>query len=382
MALSCLIEKSKINTLNYSKEELREYSDKRILKCDCCDSTMIYKHGDYKIPHFAHINSECRLGYSEPETEEHMNGKLVIYNFLKTQNVENLELEKWIPETKQRPDIYFEFNGEKFVVEFQCTPIATEFNDRRKLYELSGIKDIWILGYNNYGFTNCSIRDFNHVYGYKTKVIERELFSKNKYVLHLRGKNIIGYTNSGYKKTTDVVETSFDLFAFNLFDIDIKEFIESLTWGNINRNIIHLSKFHNKKVYSQYYNFLEYKKIAVKHKKLIERISDENNSCKVTMCEYKTFYKFQLEINSNTNIILTEFKDIDRLIKNKTMPYKIKNGNYIYGDKIVVIDNCDKRTFWNWDRKKHKRLPSDSYYHSKKVYSTDNITLEDLIKED
>ena len=48
----------------------------------------------------------------------------------------------------------FEYGGSKWVIEYQCSPIATEQIERHKLYEAGGIKDIWICGVQNYGTGN------------------------------------------------------------------------------------------------------------------------------------------------------------------------------------------------------------------------------------
>lgn len=46
--------------------------------------------------------------------------------------------------------MYFEINEKRFVIEFQCSPIATEYIERHRLYELAGVNDIWILGTEKY----------------------------------------------------------------------------------------------------------------------------------------------------------------------------------------------------------------------------------------
>lgn len=135
----------------YDRYRLKQWSGKGLLKCPVCDGTYEYCHGEIVQPYFRHSGSECSGYYGEPETDEHRNGKLLLYNWIKVQDgVTNCKLEAWIPETKQRPDIYFEQHGEKFVIEYQCTPIASEFLVRRELYKLAGIKDIWILGTEKY----------------------------------------------------------------------------------------------------------------------------------------------------------------------------------------------------------------------------------------
>lgn len=90
---------------------------------------------------------ECDDGYAESETEEHIKGKIDLYEWIKTQKeVSDVILEGWIPETKQRPDIMFKYNNIQYVIEFQCTPISSEYIERHDLYMAAGINDIWILG--------------------------------------------------------------------------------------------------------------------------------------------------------------------------------------------------------------------------------------------
>ena len=93
----------------------------------------------------------CEDKYSEPETEEHLNGKRDLYEWIKNQpGVTNVVLEGWIPETKQRPDIMFIYNGKQCVIEYQCSPISTEYYERHELYKAAGINDIWICGVEKY----------------------------------------------------------------------------------------------------------------------------------------------------------------------------------------------------------------------------------------
>lgn len=151
--LTCKVGKTIINCFDgkYDKSTLKNWSDKNILKCPGCGDDYEYCHGDISPPYFRHKNKECEGYYSEPETEEHRYGKQLLYKWILEQDgIKNCKLEAWIPETKQRPDIYFEIDGNKFVIEFQCTPIATEFLKRRELYRLADIKDIWILGKDKY----------------------------------------------------------------------------------------------------------------------------------------------------------------------------------------------------------------------------------------
>lgn len=156
--LTCKVGEKIINCFDnkYDKHTLKNWSSKNILKCPDCGKPYEYCHGEVVLPYFRHKekNRECEGIYSEPESVEHINGKLILYNWLlKMQNeniIQNLKLEAYIPETKQRPDIYFEKENERYVIEFQCTPIATEYLERHELYKLANINDIWIMGVNNY----------------------------------------------------------------------------------------------------------------------------------------------------------------------------------------------------------------------------------------
>lgn len=61
----------------------------------------------------------------------------------------------------------FKYNGKQYVLEYQCSPIATEYIERHELYQAVGIKDIWIAGYDKY-FSKNSRHKFleNYIKGY------------------------------------------------------------------------------------------------------------------------------------------------------------------------------------------------------------------------
>lgn len=110
-----------------------------------------YCHGAIVQPYFRHKSKhDCDL-YSELETEEHLIGKRKLFEWIcKQDGVSDAVLEAYLPETKQRPDIMFNYNGKRCVIEYQCTPITEEYTYRHSLYKFSKIKDIWILGTQKY----------------------------------------------------------------------------------------------------------------------------------------------------------------------------------------------------------------------------------------
>jgi competence CoiA-like predicted nuclease len=126
--------------------------NKNILICPACNKPYEYCHGEFVSPYFRHKDKcECEDRYSESESQEHINGKRDLYEWIKIQDgVTDAVLEGWLPETKQRPDIMFKYNGKQCVIEYQCSPIASEYVERHELYQAGGIKDIWVLGTDKY----------------------------------------------------------------------------------------------------------------------------------------------------------------------------------------------------------------------------------------
>lgn len=140
----------------YTKEQLKEFSLNGELVCPDCNRKYEYCHGRINLPYFRHKEkTDCLDYFSETETEEHINGKTKLYKWLLSISEEvglkNIKLEHYIKEAKQKPDIYFEKDEKRFVIEYQCTPIATEYLVRHELYQKQGIIDIWVLGCKKYG---------------------------------------------------------------------------------------------------------------------------------------------------------------------------------------------------------------------------------------
>lgn len=118
-----------------------------------------------------------------------MQGKIDLYEWIKKQKgVSDVVLEGWIPETKQRPDIMFTYGNKLWVIEYQCSPIATEYVERHELYQAAGIHDIWICGTEKY------LKPFM-----REKYLQSESVgfydSANKYFFALEGNKIYSLTN-------------------------------------------------------------------------------------------------------------------------------------------------------------------------------------------
>ena len=148
--VSCLIGENRFNLCEskVEKEDLKKWSNKNILICPACKKPYEYCHGKIISPYFRHKDKEeCIDNYSESETDEHIKGKIDLYSWLKRiDNVYDIVLEGCLKETNQRPDIMFKIDNKQYVIEYQCTPISSEYYERHELYKNSGIKNIWICG--------------------------------------------------------------------------------------------------------------------------------------------------------------------------------------------------------------------------------------------
>ncbi|WP_270322094.1 competence protein CoiA [Weissella confusa] len=114
--------------------------------CPGCDGEVQVKQGTIKTPHFSHVTLRDCQSLAEGESSEHLLGKLQLADFF-----ENLggvvEMEVWLPEIKQRPDLVVSFDNVKIAVEFQCAPItAQRVSERTRGFETLGMDVVWVLG--------------------------------------------------------------------------------------------------------------------------------------------------------------------------------------------------------------------------------------------
>lgn len=114
--------------------------------CPACKTRVYLKVGQVLRPHFAHYSKKTCKVFSEGETVEHINGKLDLFNFLKKINYQ-VQLEAYLPQIKQRPDLLIEYQNQKVALEFQCSSIPIEKIIERSVgYQNANYQVIWILG--------------------------------------------------------------------------------------------------------------------------------------------------------------------------------------------------------------------------------------------
>lgn len=133
-----------------TKLEIAEKRKKGGFFCPTCKEAVMIKAGPLVIPHFAHFSqADCQANKSG-EGPYHAKGKLLLYEWLLSQGLE-AELEVYLKEIKQRPDILLTVNNKRIAIEFQCARAPIEqIQARMRAYECAGIKQIWILGGNRF----------------------------------------------------------------------------------------------------------------------------------------------------------------------------------------------------------------------------------------
>ena len=130
---------------DYKKETLIQLREKEEFVCPICRETVLLKLGDHRIFHFAHKQgSQCR-GLFENETYQHLEGKRQLFQWLIKQNIPAV-LEYYDRNIQQRPDIMFNYKGQKVALEYQCSTLPDKvFRKRTSTYLENGYTPFWIL---------------------------------------------------------------------------------------------------------------------------------------------------------------------------------------------------------------------------------------------
>ncbi|MCH1626229.1 competence protein CoiA [Fredinandcohnia quinoae] len=130
----------------WKREELQFLRRSEVFLCPACEEGVLLKIGTKKINHFAHKKgAECAIK-TESESEYHLQGKKQLYHWFVSQGL-NVEIEPYLKEILQRPDLLVIFKKQKYAIEFQCSQIEYKlFQKRTDMYKRLGIVPIWILG--------------------------------------------------------------------------------------------------------------------------------------------------------------------------------------------------------------------------------------------
>ena len=144
--LTALTNEGKVFIPSHYSNDILNYSKRSVhFQCAECREKVILRLGNIKVPHFAHYrNSSCAHSFSEGESQDHLNGKIQLYDFLERLKIP-CELEPYLQDIKQRPDILVQAH-EKVALEFQCSKITPDVIRKRNLgYQNSNIQPLWII---------------------------------------------------------------------------------------------------------------------------------------------------------------------------------------------------------------------------------------------
>ena len=130
--LRCITkDKETLIASNCEESATRKLSREKNLYCPNCQKTVTFKLGKVKRAHFAHNISECVVTYYEPETESHIKGKEILFNWLRMKYpTAEVQYEVYIPETKQIADVFIKhndgaFKGLRWAFEFQHSSLTS-----------------------------------------------------------------------------------------------------------------------------------------------------------------------------------------------------------------------------------------------------------------
>ena len=128
-------------------EKGKEKETEATFFCPGCREAVFLKKGKLMQAHFAHYTQNNCSVFSEGETEEHLSGKKLLYDWFKKQNIP-CQLEAYLPELKQRPDLLiWPTSQHPVAIEFQCSSLSIEkMIERTEGYQKNGYEVIWITG--------------------------------------------------------------------------------------------------------------------------------------------------------------------------------------------------------------------------------------------
>ncbi|PGL53060.1 MULTISPECIES: competence protein CoiA [Bacillus cereus group] len=133
---------------NCNEELLRRMRQQERFFCVACGKEVQMKLGKQKSWHFAHKKVDSCLAFYEAESMYHRHGKELLYRWFERQNF-HVDIEHYLPQIQQRPDIFIERAGRKIAIEYQCANLSIEqLYKRTYSYWRVGIQVIWIIGGN------------------------------------------------------------------------------------------------------------------------------------------------------------------------------------------------------------------------------------------
>jgi len=206
----------RINSLLYDEITLERRAKNNEIFCPECGNNLKFRSGTFR-PHFWHGKNNRTYSYSEPESETHIKGKTLLYDWLRSLYPKaDVQLEWKIEETNQRSDvIVIHKNGEKWAFEFQCTPISEiVWLERHSLYKQAGVHDFWIMSSDVSRYIHEKNKAFR-----LSKDLEKAIFKTNGLAYYLDVEKQLFHVIRGGEFETKTIIIDSDYF----FSIPIDE---------------------------------------------------------------------------------------------------------------------------------------------------------------
>lgn len=129
----------------YTRKALQRYRRQMKFFCPQCLEPVQLKVGQHNIPHFSHFaKKHCPQLFAEGESKLHLQGKMQLFEWL-TKHGYQVELEPFLKQLAQRPDLLITINDRHYAIEFQCSTISHEkWQQRTAGYEKNDIQVIWL----------------------------------------------------------------------------------------------------------------------------------------------------------------------------------------------------------------------------------------------
>lgn len=195
-----------ILTQQLPRAALQQLRKEQAFFCPQCKEPLILKIGQIKIPHFSHQkHSQCDSFFSEGESSVHLLGKQQLFAFFQRLQLD-VELEPFLAELQQRPDLLVTTNGKRYAIEFQYSRLeSARFLTRTDGYKAQTITPIWILStpsdpYRQQGIIKISINHFQRLFLQQrgqpyilTYDVNEELFYYVSHLLHFHGQQYFGF---------------------------------------------------------------------------------------------------------------------------------------------------------------------------------------------
>ncbi|MBU8906912.1 competence protein CoiA [Desertibacillus haloalkaliphilus] len=129
----------------WQKCELQRLRQEQLFICPVCQGPVQLRLGPIRKWHFAHKKERACQVDIEPESADHIRGKVLLFQWLAAQGL-RIYLEPYLKRLNQRPDLLVKHEEQFYAIEYQASSLSEEQLRKRTFgYLNAGITPIWIL---------------------------------------------------------------------------------------------------------------------------------------------------------------------------------------------------------------------------------------------